>query len=58
MCVLYSILYLLYACLSALRPYSSDDLHDYEKHFTVMNYRTDSKLKQVGSVDINVVLDA
>ena len=55
MCVLY---YLLYACLSALRPYSLDDLHDYEKHFTVMNYRTDSKLKQVGSVDINVVLDA
>ncbi|XP_054997775.1 tubulin--tyrosine ligase-like protein 12 isoform X2 [Sorex araneus] len=29
------------------RPFSLDDLDDYEKHFTVMNYKPDATLKQV-----------
>ncbi len=32
------------------RPYSLDDLHDYEKHFTVMNYRP-VNLKQINCED-------
>lgn len=38
-------------CLSVLlshRPFALDDLDDYEKHFTVMNYDPDVVLKQVG----------
>lgn len=29
------------------RPFMLDDFHNYEKHFTVMNYRPGSVLKQV-----------
>lgn len=38
-------------CLSvllSLRPFALNDLDDYEKHFTVMNYDPDVVLKQVG----------
>jgi len=31
-----------------LRPFSLGDFYDYEKHFTVMNYQEEAKLKQVG----------
>ena len=31
----------------ALRPFSLDDFWDYEKHFTVMNYKEGVSLKQV-----------
>lgn len=37
-------------CLSvllSLRPFALNDLDDYEKHFTVMNYDPDVVLKQV-----------
>lgn len=34
--------------LSSLRPFALNDLDDYEKHFTVMNYDPDVVLKQVG----------
>lgn len=30
------------------RPFALNDLDDYEKHFTVMNYDPDVVLKQVG----------
>lgn len=33
------------------RPFSLDLLHDYDKHFTVMNYRSESELKHIESVD-------
>ncbi len=29
------------------RAFSLDDFYDYEKHFTVMNYQEEAKLKQV-----------
>lgn len=29
------------------RPYSLENLEDYEKHFTVMNYKQNVNLKQV-----------
>lgn len=35
-------------CLSC-RPFSLNDLDDYEKHFTVMNYDPEVVLKQVGA---------
>lgn len=34
--------------LSRCRPFELNDLDDYEKHFTVMNYDPDVVLKQVG----------
>lgn len=34
--------------LLSLRPFALNDLDDYEKHFTVMNYDPDVVLKQVG----------
>lgn len=34
---------------SSCRPFALDDLDDYEKHFTVMNYDPEVVLKQVGS---------
>lgn len=34
-------------CFSS-RPFALDDLDDYEKHFTVMNYDPNVVLKQVG----------
>lgn len=35
---------------SSCRPFALDDLDDYEKHFTVMNYDPEVVLKQVGSL--------
>lgn len=35
--------------LLSLRPFALNDLDDYEKHFTVMNYDPDVVLKQVAS---------
>ena len=32
---------------SACRPFSLADLNDYQTHFTVMNYREDSELKNI-----------
>lgn len=32
---------------SSRRPFALDDLDDYEKHFTVMNYDPEVVLKQV-----------
>ena len=37
--------------LRSPRPFSLDDFHDYEKHFTVMNYQKGVELKQVRSHD-------
>lgn len=37
-------------CLSC-RPFSLNDLDDYEKHFTVMNYDPEVVLKQVGGLE-------
>ena len=34
-----------------LRPFSLDSFHDYQKHFTVMNYRDEADLKHIESVD-------
>lgn len=34
---------------SSCRPFALDDLDDYEKHFTVMNYNPGVVLKQVGA---------
>lgn len=34
---------------TCFRPFALNDLDDYEKHFTVMNYDPDVALKQVGS---------
>lgn len=34
---------------TCFRPFALNDLDDYEKHFTVMNYDPDVVLKQVGS---------
>lgn len=36
------------AC-SPCRPFALNDLDDYEKHFTVMNYDPEVVLKQVGA---------
>lgn len=42
-------------CLSC-RPFALNDLDDYEKHFTVMNYDPDVVLKQVGSGGAQVLV--
>ena len=34
-----------------LRPFSLDEFHDYEKHFTVMNYQEPFRLKHIESVE-------
>lgn len=39
---------MLVCALLSLRPFALNDLDDYEKHFTVMNYDPDVVLKQVG----------
>ena len=43
---------------SCFRPFSLDGFHDYEKHFTVMNYQEPSRLKHIESADFVPLFEA